>query len=99
MNSTRLKGPWDPDSDPRDLSRRAGFSLGGTRLTSIFPRCLVLCAVALITVGAISAQSFSPTWAAAKPLVDKWDAEYKAGNRTTVVRDHVMAEIKDLLAQ
>jgi thiol-disulfide isomerase/thioredoxin len=50
-------------------------------------------------VGAVSAQSLSATLAVAKPVVDKWDAEYKAGNRTTAVRDHVVAEIQEFLAQ
>src|SRR4051812_4144209 len=99
MNSTRSKAPWDPDSDPQDLSRQARFSLSGTPLTPVFPRCLALSLVALMAVGAISAQSLSATLAVAKPVVDKWDAEYKAGNRTTAVRDHVVAEIQEFLAQ
>ena len=60
---------------------------------------LAVSVVVFVTVAAADAQQPSGTWAVAKPVVDKWDAAYKAAGRTVAVRDNILAEIRGLLDQ
>jgi len=44
-------------------------------------------------------QQPTATWAIAKPLVDKWDAAYRAAGRTKAAAEEIVADIRRLLGE
>ena len=54
----------------------------------------------LITLAAnVSAQQPTSTWSTAKPIVDKWDKEYREAGRTVAARDKTVGAIQQLLRE
>lgn len=54
----------------------------------------------LITLTAnVSAQEPTSTWSTAKPIVDKWEKEYREAGRTMAARDKTVGAIQQLLRE
>ena len=60
-------------------------------------KALPLVPMLMLLVPVFGAQQPTPSWSIAKPIVDKWDKEYREAERSVAARDKIVGEIHQLL--